>query len=87
MGAGGSPTGNTVPTKAPAGVSRMNHGTTERDFPCVEDRRDPLLGYDRRSNTHGWIVMGPRMTERNDLRDNRTVRQTSRGGSGARASL
>ena len=69
----------------------MNHGTTERDLPYVEDRRDPLLGNDRRCKTCGRIVMGPRMTEngrdRNDLRDNPTVQQTSRGGSGARASL
>ncbi len=65
----------------------MNHGTTERDLPQVEDRRDPLLGNDRRSNTCGRIVMGPRTTEWNDLRDNPIVQQTSRGGSGARALL
>jgi len=67
----------------------MNHGTTERDLPYVEDRIEPLLSYDFRSNTYGRIVMGPRTTangrERNDLRDNPTVQQTSRGGSGARA--
>ena len=67
----------------------MNHGTTERDLPYVEDRRDPLLGNDRRGKTCGRIVMGPRTTEngrdRDDLRDNPTVQQTSRGGSGARA--
>ncbi len=67
----------------------MNHGTTERDLPYVEDRSEPLLSYDLRSNTYGRIVMGPRTTangrERNDLRDNPTVQQTSRGGSGARA--
>ena len=41
----------------------MNHGTTERDLPYVEDRRDPLLGNDRRGKTCGRIVMGPRTTE------------------------
>ena len=41
----------------------MNHGTTERDLPYVEDQRDPLLGNDRRCKTCGRIVMGPRMTE------------------------
>ena len=40
----------------------MNHGTTERDLPYVEDRRDPLLGNDRRCKTYGRIVMGPRTT-------------------------
>ena len=68
----------------------MNHGTTERDLPYVEDRLDPLLGNDCRGKTCGRIVMGPRTTEngrdRNDLRDNPTGQQTSRGGSGARAS-
>ena len=77
--------------KPHAGVSRMNHGTTERDLPYVEDRLKPLLGNDSRSKTCGGIVMGPRMTMIgrvwNDLRDNPTVQQTSRGGSGAGALL
>ena len=65
----------------------IHNGVPIIDLPYVEDRNEPLLRCDLRSNTYGRIVMGPRTTatgrERNDLRDNHTVQQTSRGGSGA----
>ncbi len=68
--------------EAPRWRNRMNHGT-KVGSPLVEDQCDRLQRYDHWSKTSGRIVLGPRMTGRNDSRDYPTVRQTSRGGSGA----
>jgi hypothetical protein len=64
----------------------MNHGT-KFGSPLAEDQCDQLQRNDHWSKSSGRIVLGPPMTERNDSRDYPTVRQTSRGGSGARALL
>jgi len=64
----------------------MNHGT-KFGSPLAEDQCDQLQRNDHWSKSSGRIVLGLRMTGRDDSRDYPTVRQTSRGGSGARALL
>ncbi len=64
----------------------MNQGT-KHGTPLVEDQCDRLQRDDHWSKTGGRIVLGLRMTEWNESWDYPTIRQTSRGGSGARALL
>ena len=64
----------------------MNQGT-KHGPPLVEDQCDCLQRNDHWSKASGRIVLGLRMTEWDESWDYPTIRQTSRGGSGARALL
>ena len=72
--------------EAPRRRNSMNQGT-KHGSPLVEDQCDCLQRNDHWSKASGRIVKGPQMTVRNESWDYPTIRQTSRGGSGARASL